>query len=573
MPKHWNLKPKISDSAAEALKVTHPLLAQLLHNRGITAAKEADAFLHPSYEKLFDPFKFRDMEKAVERIWHAVTRGDKVAIYADYDADAVTAAAVLTQTFRYLGIEVPTYIPDRFTEGYGVNLEALQQLQKDGVSVIVTVDCGTNSTDAAQYCRNAGIDFIITDHHEITGAVPQSFALINPKNPADHYPDNQITGVGVAYKLACALLSKAGKVQERLALRGEPYVPHWDKWLLDLVAIGTVADCHSLFGENRTLVSFGLKVLAKTKWLGLQLLLASVGNGKPAALDTYTIGFKLAPRINAAGRLEHASLALNLLLATDPVTAQQLVATLEQVNTRRQELTARIVSEAKAEAELQQGRKIILVSSPDWSKGVVGLAASRLAADLGKPAIVLEKGAEESTGSARSVGNFDIVAALQASSDSLVKFGGHKQAAGLTVKTAQLQNFYRNLLEYAETHLETFEPTLDLEAELGAEDITVELHDLVAQLEPFGVGNPKPRFLVTGAVVTTLRCVGSASEHLQMAISINGVPVESIGFNMAYLYDKISVGNKVDLAVELLANTWNGYRKIKLKLLDLKVAP
>jgi single-stranded-DNA-specific exonuclease len=571
MAKTWYLKPKAPEAFMEEFPEISPLLLQLLYNRGITDAQAIEHFLTPTYEKLHNPFLFKDMQRAVDRIWQAIRRQEKICIYGDYDADAVTANALLFQTFRYLGVDISSYIPDRFTEGYGLNLEAFGGLKLAGTTVVITVDCGTNSVEVAEYCQDNGIDLIITDHHEITGQTPKAYALVNPKNPADQYPDNQITGVGVAYKLAKALLSQKEQVTQQKGISDDQYVD-WDKWLLDLVAIGTVADCHSLLGENRILVSLGLTVLAKTKWLGLRVLMEAAGlDLAHARLDTHTLGFMIAPRINAAGRLEHANIALQLLTGTDAAESVDLAARLENINKRRQDLTLRVVSEAKEQAELLADRKVIVVAHAEWHKGVVGLAAGKLAEIYKRPVIVLERGEVESTGSARSGNGFDIVAGLKATSHLLSRFGGHKQAAGLTLPTMHVEKFYQGLLAFADqTGYEAVEPALELAAELQAQDLTLVTQEQVEQLEPYGMGNPKPLFLVSGAQVRSHRIVGNGQKHLQLQIGLADRVVDCIGFNLAYLAERLNGYKVIDLAVELLADSWNGNTKLKLKVVDIR---
>src|SRR3989338_6779492 len=568
MPKTWRVRDRVPAEVIDNLPNLNALLVQLLYSLGLTDIASAHLFLQPQYERMYSPFKFASMGKAVQRIWQAIDKEEKIVVYGDYDADGITASAVLMQTFRYLGVEVKSYVPDRFTEGYGLNLDAFEKLKTDGANLVITVDCGTNAVDVADWCNENRIDLIITDHHEITGEVPKAFALINPKNLSDSYPDDQITGVVVAYKLAKAILSEKSKVIKSKGIAENEYVENWDKWLLDLVAIGTVADCHSLFGENRIIVTFGLKVLQKTKWIGLRALLDIALGVSRGPLDTYTIGFVLAPRINAAGRLEHANSALNLLLCEDIEKAQELSGTLEQINRRRQDLTARLVSEALEQAELQSDRKILVLAHPDWHRGVVGLVAGKLVSELHKPVIVLEKGEAECTGSARSVGNFDIIQALKSVSEHLTKFGGHKQAAGLTVSIDKLNDFHRALIEYTETHITEadLENTLELEAELTPEDLTLDVFDVIAELEPFGFGNPKPKFLLKNAVIQSKRLVGKDVKHVQLALQVKNVLVESIGFNLAKICEKFGTNDTIDAVVEMLADSFNGQRKFKLRI-------
>ncbi len=572
MSKLW----KLQDPAPPEFQKQHPnlgvLLATLLYQRGITDPEAITLFLQPSYTNLTSPFVFRDMQRAVDRIWQAIAANQKIAIYADYDADAVTANAVLQRTFKYLGVNVLSYIPDRFTEGYGLNIEAFKKLQDLGIDLVITVDCGTNSVEVARWCKQQGIDLIITDHHEITGDLPDAFALINPKNPTDAYPDQQITGVGVAFKLAFAVLSQVDKVSSLLASQGKQWVPGWEKWLLDLVSIGTVADCHSLMGENRILVHFGLRVLAKTRWQGLGALMTQAGiDPSTYSLDTTTLGFALAPRINAAGRLEHANVALHLLTTDDAVEAQALASQLDVINQRRQDLTARMVSEAKEQALLLADRPLLLVHNPGWPKGIVGLVAGRLAEQFSKPTIVLESGEQESTGSARSVGSFDIVQALKSVEHLLVKYGGHKQAAGLTLKTENIAQVYEGLLDYARGTLDPndLKPVLELDAELDADSLNIQTAELVGRLAPFGFGNRKPIFLVSGLRVVGIRLVGQEGKHIQLQLQKDTTQIDAIGFNLGFLAKQLEVGNTIEAAAELLVDSWNGRKKVKLRLLDV----
>ena len=573
MAKQWLLAPPLPAEYLEQFPEQSRLVLQLLHNRGILP-NNVEHFLQPEYANLYSPFLFQEMEQAAGRIWEAIEKKEKIYIYGDYDADAVTANAVLQQTFRYLGVEAFSYIPDRFSEGYGLNVEAFKKLKEQGAQVIITVDCGTNSVAEAEYCKANGVDLIITDHHEITGATPEAFALLNPKNPADLYPDSQITGVGVAYKLAVSLLSNQTKVCQAKGIPESDYVPEWDKWLLDLVAIGTVADVHSLLGENRILVRFGLKVLQKTKWIGLRQLMDNAGIDRVHdVLDARTLGFVIAPRINAAGRLEHADIALNLLISKDYAEAIALSNQLEDINRRRKDMTARIVSEAKSEAELILDRRVLLLANSNWPKGLVGIVAGKLVDQYKRPVLVLEKGELESTGSARSFGDFNIVECLKINSHLLVKYGGHKQAAGFTVASENLEALYREILRFADSQpaAEKTSDILQLEAELSPEELRMETAEDIARLEPFGEGNPVPGFLVKNAELVNFRLVGAKQQHVQLQVRAGETPLECIGFNFGYIAGKLAAGAKLDLAGQLITDSWQGMKKLKLKLLDIKV--
>lgn len=572
MTKSWQIKPPVPKEITEKFPELRSLVLQLLFNRGITSPERVDSFLNPDYHNLYDPYLFFDMQIAVDRIWQAIENKEKILIYGDYDADAVTANAVLQQTFRYLGVDVLSYVPDRFTEGYGLNIEAFEKIKALGVNVVITVDCGTNSIDETEFCKKNNIDLIITDHHEITGAKPEPFALINPKNPDEQYPDEQITGVGVAYKLAKALLMQTEKVIVQKQIDAEDYNPEWDKWLLDLVAIGTVADCHSLMGENRILVKFGLKVLQKTKWMGLRQLMenAEIDLTKTAP-DSQTLGFTIAPRINAAGRLEHADVALALLTTQDFAEAITLANRLEEINRRRRDLTNRIVSEAREQAEMLGDRKVLLLYSDGWAKGLVGIVAGRIADQYHRPTIILEKGETESTGSARiGSADFNIVECLKFAKEHLVKFGGHKQAAGMTVKTSELDAFYNAILKYAdENPSHAGPPVLEIDAELQEQDLTMTAYDEVLALEPYGVGNTRPIFTINEAQVLSFKAVGDTQQHLQIKLMVGDCMLDTIGFSMGYLALRLDPGKEVSVAGELMVDTWNGTKKLKMRLIDV----
>src|SRR3989344_4053168 len=565
MGKLWKLKPKIPVESAHLYEGHDPFFAQLLYNRGLTGKQQIEEFLNPQYERLNSPFLFKDMEKAVERVWQAIDQNQKITIYGDYDADAVTANAVLRQVFHYLNHQnIDSYIPDRFSEGYGLNLEALQKISDTGCKLIVTVDCGTNSVDAAEFCKKSGIDLIITDHHEIIGEAPAALALINPKNQKDNYPDPNITGVGVAFKLVGAILKNP-----KSEIRNPKLKPGSEKWLLDLVAIGTVADCHDLLGENRILVKYGLVVLQKTRWPGLRSLAAvSDLNFSTKPPDTYTLGFIIAPRLNAAGRLEHANIALDLLLEENLVSAQQKAQALNELNLRRQDTTARIMSEAREQALLLKDRKVLVLMNENWHKGVVGLVAGKIAEEFSRPSVVLQMEGLEATGSARTVGDFNVVEALKYSSKHLIRFGGHKQAAGLTLNPENFEPFYRSMLDYADQNLsdDDSSPVLELEAELSESQLSIVNCQLLSKLEPFGFGNVKPKFLLKNAGIVSQKQVGASGQHLQMQIKVGDTIIPSIAFN----FRPVESSGSYDIACELMEDGWNGRKQLKLRVVDIK---
>lgn len=561
MKKRWVIK---NSGNPPSLQGYPSLVQKLLYNRGITNSSEAVEFLNPDYGRLHDPFLFSAMRMSVERIWQAIETGEKITIYADYDADAITACAVMFRAFSKLGAQVDYYIPDRFSEGYGMNSEAVERIAAAGTKLIITVDCGINAVAETETALKAGVDVIITDHHELTGQLPQAFSVINPKNPADNYPFKYLTGVGVAFKVVQALFADAARLEARNAVAG------WEKWLLDLVAIGTVADCQALMDENRVLVSFGLKVLAKTRWPGLKSLIDAAGTNN--RLDTYVLGFIIAPRINAAGRISHASVALKLLVSDDPKESFALAGELNQLNIHRQQLTERVISEAREQVELMMEKRVLLAAGQDWPKGVVGLVAGRLAEEYGRPVLILEKGEEFATGSGRASGAFDLVAALNYSKEYLSKYGGHTQAAGFTLPTEKIPYFHQKLIDYAETmSVQDSEPVLELDAELDVNEINFDNLEMLEKFEPFGFGNPRPKFACYGAELMEFRLVGAEQKHLKLNLRLGDRFFPAIAFNMGYLALKLLVGQKVDVAAELSSNEWNGNKEIQLKVLDLKL--
>lgn len=567
MKRIWKAKPKIEGD----------LLQQLLRNRGLTTPQEIEDFLDPRYERMYDPFLMQDMAPAVARIETALERGEKITVYADYDADGVTAAAVLLRFFQGLGYaEIDYYIPDRFEESYGVNTEAVETLAARGTKLLITVDCGINAFASVAKARELGVDVIVTDHHQLTGGIPEAVAVLNPHRPDDRYPFKDLTGVGVAFKLVQGLMKSFDSVPPLAGLRSgnklfPGYVAGFEKWLLDLVAIGTVADCQSLLGENRIIVKWGLLVLQKTRWVGLRKLLELAGIWG-TEMDTYKIGFVIAPRINAAGRIEHADLALELLMTDDEAYATELAQKLEDLNRHRQELTEQILSEAREQLVLMADKKILLAAGEGWPKGVVGLVAGKLTEEFARPVLILERGELEATGSARSIGKFNIIEAIGQSQEILMRYGGHPMAAGFTLKSEHIELFHRNLLQYAEGLLseEDLAPVVEYDAEIAVGQINDRLLEDLQKLGPFGLGNPRPRFRISNVSPRYVSTVGNEGKHLRMYLGDAGQSFGCIGFNLGFWAQKISDDRKIDILCEPQYNEWNGNKKIQLKIFDLQ---
>lgn len=548
------------------------MIATLLDNRGVAGAEGAD-FFDPLYANSHNPFLLSDMDRAVTRIAKALEKKEKICVYADYDADAVTAAAVLLRFFQALGqTSASYYIPDRFAEGYGVSSDAISMLKARDTDLIITVDCGINAVEAVDLANSLGIDVIVTDHHQLTGQLPKAVGVINPHQPGDKYPYKDLTGAGVAFKLVQGLAqSKQHSINSG-----------WEKWLLDLVAIGTVADCQSLLGENRIFVKWGLHVLQKTKWLGLKKLIRQAGL-VGINLETYHLGFMIAPRLNAAGRIEHANLALELLLTDDEMRADDLSQKLNELNKHRQNLTEQILSEAREQLGEVGAQKILLAAGDGWPKGVVGLVAGKLTEEFSRPVLILEKSGDQATGSARSIRSFNIVEAIGRSESILVKYGGHPMAAGFTIKSEHIEVFHKNLLEYAEETLtsDDLSPILEYDTEASIQEIGDGLVNTLDKFAPFGLGNPRPRLRINNLIPKNISQIGKEGKHLRMYVSRAASPLVEgdrgellgcIGFGLGFWASKLNEHTQVDIICEPQFNEWNGAKKTQLKIIDIHVA-
>lgn len=540
------------------------LLEAVLAARGLTK-QNRQAFLHPDYQVFkHDPFLLPDMEKAVVRLERAKERAEQVVIYGDYDIDGLTATTLLLEAFEAFGIKATAFIPNRFIEGYGLSAKAIETLAGEGAQLIVTVDCGSLSHKEIDRANELGVDVIVTDHHSVADTMPAAVATINPKRTDHKYPFIDLAGVGVAFKLVQALQTK---------LKGLP--DGHEKWLLDLVALGTVCDIVTLVDENRANVFWGLEVMKKTRRPGIKLLMA-VSRVEPAILNARSLGFGLGPRLNAAGRLETAQLALDLLTATDSEMALQLAERLDVMNTARRTEQDRIFKEAIIQAEMRAADPILIVSDPSWSHGIIGIVAAKLLERYHKPTFVLQE-LEDGTakGSARSFGDFSAVEGIKATTEHLIKGGGHKLAAGVTLKTEHIATWREAMQSYCrglklidqQRHLE---PTAD--ADLGDfSDWTESEIDALAVLEPYGNGNGSPVFSVGPLTVFARRTMGADNQHVKYRlVDKNGEQREFVAFSAA---DRFSVeqGEKVRVWAEPGVNEWRGKRTAEGRLLKLEL--
>src|SRR5512147_1841646 len=561
--KRWVVAPPITLQADEALAKFPPILKQILFNRGLATDAEARAFLKAEPSANTDPIQLTGMAATVDRICFALAHQEPIAIYGDYDVDGVTATALLVQALTAFGANVRGYIPNRFDEGYGLNKDALDTLKLQGIKLVITVDCGIRSPDEALHARNIGLDLIISDHHHPDGTnLPPALAVINPKQHGDPYPDKDLAGVGIAYKIAEALVNVR-----------TPFNGFRPNELLDLVALGTVADLAPLVGENRVLVRKGLRQIRETKRQGL-FSLAGVADVKIDRVTAGNIGFMLGPRLNASGRLESALASFELLTTTDFMRAGQLAMQLDMQNRQRQALTRSMQEQAEAIAMSDDPDAFLLFAAhEDFNPGVVGLAASRLTELYYRPAIVAAKNAEETRGSCRSIPEFHITDALDLCKDLLVRHGGHAAAAGFTVRNENLLELVARLKEIARDQLgsKDLRQTFLADMEVPLSDLNFDVLKHLGYLEPTGYGNPEAVFVSRNVKVRLARTVGSEGKHLKLTFEDErGTSYDSIGFRMGHL--KADLPPRVDILYHLEANEYNGRTTLQLNLKDLKAA-
>ncbi len=539
------------------------VIEQLLGARGLSDKDLRRAFCTPDYEaSKHDPFLLPDMALAVDRLLLAKKKAELVYIYGDYDIDGLTATTLLLDAFEDFGIRCKAFIPNRFTDGYGLSQDAMRELAKRGAKLVVTVDCGSLSHTEIKLAGDLGMDVIVTDHHSVADTMPPAIATINPKRTGHQYPFIDLAGVGVAFKLVQALQGKTDGL-----LLGQ------EKWLLDLVALGTVCDVVQLQGENRTNVFWGLQVLKRTRRPGLAALMAVAGVS-PDKINARALGYGLGPRLNAAGRLETAELALELLTTTDKMRATEIAYELDALNLKRRHDQDIITKQAVLQAVEFAADPVLVLSHPDWSHGIVGIVAANILESQHKPTFILQELGEESKGSARSYGDFSAVDAIKAAEGLLIKGGGHKLAAGITLKTDNItifrqavNDFYR--LQGLRDQLKYFEPHPDAIVE-DLRDLNFELMDFLKALEPYGHGNPEPIFYIQHAVIHNRKALGKDATHLKLEVGDRlGNRLPLIGFGMAqkYAYD---VGEEISAWFRVIENEWNG--SIKLEGQIVKIA-
>ncbi len=566
MKKEWLLYPKASEEFLNKYSEHDAVTLQLLFNRGILDKDGIENFLNPDIEKLHDPFLFKDMEEAINLIIEYIKAEKKIAICGDYDADGVTSTAVLFETLSILKSEAIIYIPDRVKDGYGLNNNIVDYLKDQGAELIITVDCGIRNKREVDYAKSLGMDVVITDHHPIPEKKEDfpSCLVIDTANPEDNYPFRYLAGVGIAFKLACALVSRAklnDEVKNLIQAR-----------LLDIVAIGTIADMVMLFGENRILAKEGIKKLNKTKRIGLKELLLVSGLEKKEA-DAWSVGFQLGPRINAAGRMGKANTAYELLISKDKEKAKTLASRLDEKNRERQEDTERIAKEAEKQAEEQSDDKIIIaVCPPDkekWNEGIVGLVAGRICEKYYKPTFIVtrtEDGNFRSSG--RSIPEGNLIEMLEKCKDLLNKYGGHPAACGFNCPKENFDEFVKKIKKLAKEQLRDVKlvPKIKIEHELDINEVNEGLIEKIDRFKPFGMNNPQPIFQSKDIVIKDIMKMGVEEQHIKFRL--NGF--WAVAFWRAKEFESLKIGNKIDIAYTVEINKFNGKEEVQLKVIDIK---
>ena len=566
----WQLKPKIKADFVKKIPQHPAVILQLTANRGLTETDQIEKFFKPTAaNNLLNPFIFKSMKSATDLIIKHLKAGSPIVVYGDYDADGVTASVLLAEVLAFFKAKVSVYLPDRITEGYGLNKPAIKKLAERGAKLIITVDNGIRNKEEVEYAKNLGLALIITDHHQ-------------PPKQKNDWPDcliidplvdqlnSDLAGVGVAFKLAKALISRAKlnhEAKEKL-----------EKKVLDLVAIGTVADCVSLLGENRTLVYDGLEVANQQKRLGLAELIKVAQLNPQKPINSWNIAWQIAPRLNSAGRLDHANTAFELLISKNRDQAADLAKKLNEKNQKRQKLTEQIFAECQKKVEEEMlDEKILILFSPNiisqtegsWTEGVIGLVAGRLVEKYSRPAILLTKIDKQIKGSARSIAEFDITACLEQVKKYLSRYGGHAAAAGFTLKTsADLTDFIKEIKILAKSCLTGVDlsPKLMIEAEVEFSQIDEDLVEKIYQFEPFGQDNPRPRLVSRNLTIADKIIMGDEGQHLKFRLG----RLWAVGFGQAENWSSLKIGEQIDLVYFLEFNDYDGRREVQLKIIDLK---
>lgn len=558
MKKKWQVY-QANEEQVERLQKEYnlnKLLATILSNRGIIEEEQIRKFLNPKRSDFYDPYEMPDMKIAVDRIIKAIENKEKIIIYGDYDVDGITSVTVLKSFIEERGIKVSEYIPNRLEEGYGLNKEAVKMIYEQGNQLMITVDCGISAVEEVDYANELGLETIITDHHEPGSELPKALAVVDAKRKDNKYPFRNLAGVGVVFKLIQA-------ISMRLNLEEKEYLKY-----LDIVCIGTISDIVPLVDENRVIVKLGLKLVEQTRNLGLRSILQMAGYNK---IDSTTVSFGVAPRINACGRMGHQEDALKLFLSKDENEVKQLTQKLDEYNKKRQEIEKNIYNDAIKqinEKKLDE-RNTIIVSGENWHHGVIGIVSSKITELYFKPSILLCEEGEIGKGSGRSIPGFDLYEALTECKESIEKFGGHSMAIGINVKKEKFEEFKEKIEEIAiKKEISKIVPILKIDAQIELNEINQKIVDSLKELEPFGEENKTPLFIIKNLKIDSIRAL-SEGKHLKLTLKNDKNIINAIGFNLGSLANEYRIGDKIDVVGNLEINTFNGVDNIQINLKDV----
>ena len=560
MNKKWQINEvneDIIDKIANEFNISK-LVASIIASKGLKSQDEIEIFLHPRRTDFHDPFLLPDMEKAVERVIEAINNNEKVAIYGDYDVDGITSSTVLHRFLKDMGLDTDIYIPNRLSEGYGLNSNEIKKIAETGHTLIITVDCGITGKEEVALAKTLGIDTIVTDHHEPPqeGGLPDAIAVVDAKRKDNQYPFNGLAGVGVAFKLTQAL-------SQRLNIREEENLKY-----LDIVCVGTISDIVPLVDENRTISKLGLKLVKQTRNIGLRVLLESIGYKK---IDSNTISFGVAPRINACGRMGHEREALQLFLTDDVEGANNITQRLNGYNLERQDIEKRIFNEAQEKLSAE-GNKLpcIVLAKENWHHGVIGIVSSKMTEMYSKPSILLSIEDDLEKGSGRSVPGFDLHEALENCKENIKQFGGHSMAVGITLEKEKFEAFKEAFEDYAEKmDVASIVPVINIDEKLSLDDISIQNIKELELLEPFGEANKTPIFQISNLKIDSIRAI-SEGKHLKMTLKDEKRLIDVIGFNMGALAEEYPIGTKVDIVGNLEINSYKGNENVQINLKDMR---
>ena len=560
MNKKWQIN-EVDDEIVEKIKNEFnlsKLVASIIASKGMKNQDEIEVFLHPRRNDFHDPFLLPDMEKAVDRIVKAINNNEKVAIYGDYDVDGITSSTVLHRFLKDRGLDTDIYIPNRLSEGYGLNSNEINKIAETGHTLIITVDCGITGKEEVALAKTLGIDTIVTDHHEPPqeGGLPDAVAVVDAKRKDNQYPFNGLAGVGVAFKLTQALT-------QRLNIREEENLKY-----LDIVCVGTISDIVPLVDENRTISQLGLRLIKQTRNVGLRVLLESIGYKK---IDSNTVSFGVAPRINACGRMGHEREALQLFLTDNIEEAKEITQKLNNYNLERQDIEKRIFDEAQEMLKIEENKlPCIVLAKENWHHGVIGIVSSKMTEMYGKPSILLSIEENLEKGSGRSVPGFDLHEALENCKENIKQFGGHSMAVGITLEKEKFEAFKEAFEKYAENmNVSGIVPVINVDEKLSLDDISIQNIKELEILEPFGEANKMPIFQISNLKIDSIRAI-SEGKHLKMTLKDEKRVIDVIGFNMGNLAEEYPIGTKVDIVGNLEINNYRGIENIQINLKDIR---